>query len=120
MNKEIQWFCTSLGLIGNRDKNLSQFRIFVALIKAQQAGNELSSDMLARETELTRATVIHHLQKLESAGLIQEEHERYSLAVQNMQMLVQHLRVEMETSLKELEDVSKRIDERLGLHETRR
>lgn len=115
INKDLQYFCTSLGLVGNRDKNHSQFRIFIALVKARQGGQMLSSDNLAAETTLTRATVIHHLQKLEAAGIVTEEHERYRLTVENMEALVKHLRTEMDASLKELEMVSKRIDAKLGL-----
>ena len=115
INKDLQYFCTSLGLVGNRDKNHSQFRIFIALVKARQGGQMLSSDNLAAETTLTRATVIHHLSKLEAAGIVAEEHERYRLTVENMEALVKHLRTEMESSLKELETVSKRIDAKLGL-----
>jgi biotin operon repressor len=115
VNKDLQYLCAALGLVGNRDKNHSQFRIFVALVKARQGDRLLSSDNLALETDLTRATVIHHLQKLEAAGIVAEEHERYRLTVQNMEALVRHLRAEMEASLKELEAVSRRIDARLGL-----
>ncbi len=115
VNKEIQWFCTSLGLVGNRDKNLSQFRIFITLLRARQKNKMLSSDHIAAETDLTRATVIHHLSKLASSGLIVEEDERYKLAVNNMADLVKQLEADIATSMRELEDVSKRIDERLGL-----
>jgi predicted transcriptional regulator len=115
INKELQWFCTSLGLVGNRDKNLSTFRIFIVLLKARQKGNLLSSDSIAHETGLTRATVIHHLTKLASSGVVMEDHERYRLTVDNMEELVKHLHTEIEQSMRELEHVSKRIDEKLGL-----
>ena len=116
VNKDIQWFCTSLGLVGNRDRNLSTFRIFIALLKARQHNKMLSSDNLASETELSRATVIHHLNKLSSSGIVQEEQERYKLTVDNMQHLVDHLRQEMNESMKELEEMSRRIDAQLGLN----
>jgi len=115
INRELQWFCTSLGLVGNRDRNLSTYRIFVTLLKARQKHQLLSSDAIATETALNRATVIHHLNKLASSGLIQEEKERYGLAVDSMEDLVKHLQAEIERSMRELEQVSKRIDERLGL-----
>ena len=115
LNKEIQWFCTSLGLVGNRDRNLSTFRIFIALVKARQQDRMLSSDNIASEADLSRATVIHHLNKLAASGLVQEERERYKLAVDSMQELVKHLHGELEQSMKDLEEMSKRIDRELGL-----
>jgi predicted transcriptional regulator len=115
INKELQWFCTSLGLVGNRDKNLSTFRIFITLLRARQKDKMLSSDFIANETSLTRATVIHHLNKLASSGIVHEDHERYRLTVDSMEDLVRRLSKEIEESMRDLEQVSKRIDERLGL-----
>ncbi len=115
VNADLQWFCTSLGLVGNRDKNHSQFRIFIILLKAQQGGQGISSDTIAQATALSRATVIHHLAKLETAGMVAAEHDRYRLSVDSTSSLVQSLEEEMHRSLQELQEVSKRIDERLGL-----
>lgn len=115
INKDLQWFCTSLGLVGNRDKNLSTFRIFIVLLKASKANKELSSDNIAHDTDLSRATVIHHLGKLASSGIILEDHERYRLAVDNLEQLVQHLKAEIEHNIKDLEEISRRIDGQLGL-----
>ena len=115
VNKDLQWFCTSLGLVGNRDRNLSTFRIFISLLKASRQGRQLSSDNLAYETELSRATVIHHLNKLAASGIISEEHERYKLAVDNLEELVKHVRREIEQSMADLDEISRRIDEQLGL-----
>lgn len=115
LNRDIQWFCTSLGLVGNRDKNLSTFRIFVALLQARQKDQMLSSDNIAAEAALSRATVIHHLNKLAASGLVHEEHERYRLAVDSMEALVRHVQAEINVSLREMDAVSKRIDRQLGL-----
>ncbi len=116
VNTDLQWFCTSLGLVGNRDKNHSQFRIFIVLLKAQQGGQGISSDSIAGATTLSRATVIHHLTKLETAGIVAAEHDRYRLVVDSTRALVHSIEEEMRKSLQELEEVSKRIDERLGLN----
>ena len=115
VNKDLQWFCTSLGLVGNRDRNLSTFRIFITLLKASRQGKLLSSDNIAYETSLSRATVIHHLTKLSTSGIILEEHERYKLAVDNLEELVKHVKLEIAQSMADLEEISKRIDEQLGL-----
>lgn len=117
INRDLRWFCTSLGLVGNRDKNLSQFRIFIVLLKARQHNKQLSSDMLAQETDLTRATVIHHLSKLAASGIVLEEHERYRLIVNSMEELVSHLRKELDQGMQDLESISKRIDSELGLRQ---
>lgn len=115
VNKELQWFCTSLGLVGNRDKNLSTFRIFISLLKARQHDKMLSSDNIAYETQLSRATVIHHLNKLSGSGIVHEDHERYKLTVDSMQDLVLHVNKEIADSMRELDEMSKRLDKELGL-----
>lgn len=75
----------------------------------------LSSDNIASETNLSRATVIHHLSKLSNSGIIFEEHERYKLSVSNLEEMVKHLKLEIDQNMKDLEEISKRIDDQLGL-----
>lgn len=70
INQDLQWFSNSLGLFTERDKEKSCFRIFIELIKAAKNRISLTSDQLAQRTHLSRATIIHHLNKLIEAGIV--------------------------------------------------
>src|SRR3990167_11073730 len=64
INQELQWFGNSLGLFNLRDKDKSCFRVFIELLKAAKANMPLTSDELAYRLNLSRGTVIHHINKL--------------------------------------------------------
>src|SRR3990167_3267311 len=92
INDELQWFGTSLGLFGTRDKEKSCFRVFLELLKSAKRHHILSSDELAVRTNLSRGTVVFHLHKLMEAGLVVPTPEGYILRVNNLQAVVEQLR----------------------------
>ena len=65
VNEDLQWLCSSLGLFNIRDKENSLFRIFIELLKAAKKGIPISSDEIAHKLDLSRGTVVFHLNKKE-------------------------------------------------------
>ena len=61
VNSDLQWIGNSFGLFGNRDKDSSCFRIFIKLYRNARQSKYLSSDDIAEGLNLSRATVVHHL-----------------------------------------------------------
>jgi predicted transcriptional regulator len=114
INAELQYLAGSLGLFNQRDKDRSKFRIFIALLKAPKPAG-LSSDDLASQLSLTRATVIHHIGSLAQAGIVDYVAGRYVLRVATLEQLVARIRADVARTLEELEDVAKACDRELGL-----
>ena len=115
MNADIQWFCQTLGLFGMRDKNSSCFRIFIELLKAAKGNYPLASDDLAYKLDLSRGTVIHHLQRLIESGLVSIEDGKYVLRVSNLEDLVAEIKKDTERVFGDLKEMAKDIDKDLGL-----
>jgi predicted transcriptional regulator len=115
VNDELQWFGASLGLFSLRDKDKSCFRIFIILLKALKAGRGLSSDEIAQQTALSRATVIHHLNRLMDAGIVTTQRNQYALNVENLEELVDLVEGNLQKTMEGLRSVAKDIDKRLGL-----
>ena len=115
VNNDLQWFSRSLGLFGERDKEKSCFRVFVELLKASRRNKELTSDELALRSNLSRATVIHHLNKLMESGLVISEDNRYFLRVNNLEYLVDELRKDVLRTLDDIHSIAEELDEELGL-----
>ncbi len=115
VNRELQWFGTSLGLFNLRDRDSSCFRVFIELLKAAKLRNPLTSDELAARTELTRGTVVHHLNKLIDAGIVTSLRGKYMLRADTLKGLVEELQRDMETAFDNLKEISGRIDGKLGL-----
>jgi len=115
LNDELQWLGESLGLFHLRDKDKSCYRVFIALMKAAKAGIPLTSDELAKQTGLSRGTVIHHINKLIESGIVIPTRKRYMLRHNKLQFVIEELKRDMERAFHELEQAAKELDHVLGL-----
>ncbi len=115
VNEDLQYFGSSLGLFGLRDKDKSCYRIFLELLKAAKLKGGFSSDELAFRLNLTRGTVVHHLNKLMEAGIAINVKNRYYLREENLQIVVQAIKSDLEQSMDELTNLAKEIDDWMGL-----
>lgn len=114
VNEQLQWIGGSLGLFSPRDKDKSCFRIFITLLKSAKRGEELTSEALADQTGLTRGTVVHHLNKLMSSGLVESYRGKYVLRVRNLEDLTGKLQEDLEATIEGLKEVAAEIDRQLN------
>lgn len=115
LNKDLQNFSNSLGLFNDRDKEKSCFRVFIELIKATRRGRGISSDYIAERANLSRGTVVHHLNKLIDAGIIIPYKGKYMLRVRNLKALVKEVRQDLIDNFKALEEMAQDLDDELKL-----
>lgn len=115
INEKLQWFGGSLGLFGMRDKDKSCFRIFIVLLKGLKEEKPLSSDEIAEQTGLTRGTVVHHLNRLMSSGIVTAERRGYILKVDKLEHLVDIIKDNVDRAFENLKEVGKELDDKLGL-----
>ncbi len=120
MNEELQYFGSCIGLFSLRDKDKSKFRIFIALLKALKTHDGLSSDELAEQLGLSRATVIHHLKHLMDSNIAEENRGKYRLRNDNLEELLEEIRVDLNKTIDELKDSAKNIDQELSLNTPRK
>ncbi len=115
VNNKLQWLGSSLGLFNLRDKDRSCFRIFIELLKATKAKQPLSSDEIAYRLNLSRGTVVHHINKLIESGIVVTEGKKYVLRVDNLNALVDEIEKDLTRTCEELKGIAKDIDAWLGL-----
>lgn len=115
INEQLQWFGGSLGLFGMRDKDKSCFRVFIVLLKNLKEEGPISSDEIALRTGLSRGTVIHHINKLMSSGIVTSEKAGYQLKVDTLEDLVDLIKNNVDRAFANLKDVGKDLDRKLGL-----
>jgi len=115
LNEDLQWLSNSLGLFSERDKEKSCFRIFVELVKAARRGIIYSSDDLALRTNLSRGTVIHHLNRLIESGLVIYHNGKYILRVSNLETLIEEVKKDLLRVFDDLQTMASELDEELGL-----
>ena len=115
VNQELQWLGSSLGLFNLRDKDKSCFRVFMELLKSAKAHQTLSSDELASKLDLSRGTIIHHINRLIESGIVIHEGNTYTLRVDNLQSLINEVEKDLKRALEDLRDVAREIDAMLRL-----
>ena len=114
VNQELQWLGNSLGLFNLRDKDSSCFRVFITLVKRAKRNTPVTSDDVADRLNLSRGTVVHHLNKLRESGIVVKEKNGYLLREANLQDMIKDLQRDMEGVFSQLKDVAKEIDGKLG------
>ena len=115
INKDLQWFCDTLGMFESRDKDNCRYRMFIVLLNAMKNKHPMSSDEIADKVNLSRGTVVHHLNKMMDGGLIVSRKSRYMLRVNSLSSLIDELERDLLTSLEELRDTARKLDDRLEL-----
>lgn len=116
VNELLQWFGGTLGLFNLRDKDRSCFRIFVVLLKSvKQRPKGISSDEIAERTDLSRGTVVYHLNKLMEVGLVEEANNKYYLRFESLEEISESIRGEVNESFDSLSYIGRSLDEKLGL-----
>lgn len=117
LNQELQYLGQSLGLFSERDKDKSCFRIFIVLVKALKSQKRLTSDDIALQTQLTRGTVIHHLNRLMESGIVLNQKNYYMLSVDSIEELVEIVKNNVVKTFDNLKTTAKNIDKKLELKE---
>ena len=115
VNQELQWLGSSLGLFNLRDKDKSCFRLFIELLKSAKSHKTLTSDELAVKLDLSRGTIIHHINRLMESGLVIHEGNQYNLRVENLKSLIDEVEKDLKRACDDLKEVAKEIDGRLGI-----
>jgi len=115
VNEELKYLGSALGLFGIRDKDKSCYRIFLELLKAAKMGVGISSDELAYRLNLSRGTVVHHLNKLIETGIAINTKSRYYLREDNLKFVITRIKKDINESINELISIAQSIDNTIGL-----
>ncbi len=114
VNDALQWIGVSLGLVSLRDRDRSCFRIFIELLKMARLNSGLTSDELAEKLNLSRGTVVHHLNTLMERGIVSHVKNEYHLREKNLESLIDALNRDADSIWEELKRVSAYIDKFLN------
>lgn len=115
INDELKWFGLSIGLFNMRDKDKSCFRIFIELLKAAKKNSGFTSDQLAQKVGISRGTIVHHLNRLMSSGIVVYNGNVYTLSSPTLTEMTKRLEHDLLKTLKNLEKVTKHLDETLEM-----
>lgn len=114
-NAQLQWFARAFGLFNTRDKDRSCYRIFIEIIKVSKRERYISSEDLARRLNLSRGTVVHHLNKLLEVGLILSNRNKYMLRKESLSSLVDEIEKDSKRIFQHIREAGEGLDAKLSL-----
>lgn len=115
LTTDVEWVCCSLGFLRSRDEEKTATRILTSLLGASRDGGSLSSDEMARQIGVTRGAVVHHLNKLRSAGLVIRRENRYELRMRSLQMTLEEIEKDIARVLGDVKRIAREIDEAMSI-----
>ena len=115
LDSDINWFCESLGILSERDKNKTSVNIFKKIIRDSFGHKEVTVDKIADEKKISRTAVIHHLNIMKRAGLIIKEGSSFELRTRSLQKLIDEIELDIERSLDSIRQIAKDIDSEMML-----
>lgn len=103
-------FCRSLQIVTRRDTDGTVTTVIRTMLN-EYPKDLVGSSELAQKTNLNRVTVIHHLKRLEDAGIVQKDQRKYRLSPRGFSDLVQRMRQQTEEMFEEAQNLARKIDE---------
>ncbi|HLD83777.1 MAG TPA: winged helix-turn-helix transcriptional regulator [archaeon] len=114
-DQDMEWFCRSLGLLGNRDKNKTGMKIFVMLVEASKENRAVDADNIAKKVKITRTAVLHHVKAMESEGLVDRRNGDFGLRAHNFQSLVDEIEKDMLRAFDSIREIAEDMDSRMNM-----
>lgn len=114
-HSDLEWVCRTFGFLESRDKKKTAYYIFKALVEATVHDNGLTSDELAEKLDLTRGTMVHHLNKLMKSGLVIFHEGKYKLRERSLSSTIEEIQRDISRIFENLFSVTETLDRTLGL-----
>ncbi len=117
---ELKSFLEGVGVISERDVDETVADVFDNFLKAyqefkQQGIQGVRSGEVAKRSGINRTTCIHHLQRLERAGLLNKEDDYYLLKQDSFESLFDEMKKQMLESMNEMEALARKLDNNFRL-----
>ncbi len=115
VKSDIDFICRSFGYFTQRDKNSTAGRIFRLLVKETAGETDgLTSDQIAEKLDVSRGTIVYHLNSFIAAGLVVRERNTYRLRSQSLQKSIEEIRQDTQRIFNEMLKIAQAIDDELG------
>jgi len=114
-DSDIEWISTCFGFTVPRDKQKTAAKIFAALVEAIRGGDITTSDELAEKVGVTRAAVVHHLNRMMGSGLVIRRHGGYRLRMQSIEGTITEVQRDITRIFENLRRVAREIDQAMNI-----
>jgi DNA-binding MarR family transcriptional regulator len=106
---ELVSLCRKMRLMSERDTDATLPQVLKVMM-LRSRGQPVGGSELSELSGINRITIIHHLKRLENAGLVQRQESKYVLRVQSAEEMLLRFREEMERHFQEMDEMAREID----------
>ncbi len=115
LEKEFEWLCKSLGFFEPIDRDKTASEIFLEVVKATEENRPLTSSQLAECVEMSRGSVVNHLNNLQRSGLVVRHGRSYLARSRSMVRTIEEIEEDIDRIFAKMKKTAKEIDEEFGL-----
>ncbi len=109
--KIIKWFCIVFGLSDEEEKNNIETQILKKFImNAENRNNGITSSDLKFNKPIPKSTVIYHLNRFISSGLIIKKGRKYYLRATNLLKAIEEIEYDINKEFKKMLDIALDFD----------
>jgi predicted transcriptional regulator len=115
VDKELDWLCNCLGFFEPIDREKTAASVFKEIIKGAERSKPLTSTALAKRVEMSRGSVINHLNNMLRSGLVVREGRFYMPRSRSMFRTIEEIEEDIERIFQRMKKTAKEIDEEFGI-----
>lgn len=113
IDSELASLCKMMRIMSDRDTDGTLPQV-LKIMMVEGKGKPVGGSDLSRISGINRITIIHHLGRLEDAGLVRRSEGKYILKVQSAEDMLMEFRKEMERHFSEMDEMAREIDEQFA------
>jgi len=113
--EEFEWLCQSLGFYEPIDKEKTASSIFKVMLAAADKGQALTSTAIADSVNMSRGSVLNHLNNLMRSGLVVKAGRYYMLRSRSMLRTIEEIQEDVERIFLKMKRTAQEIDHELGV-----
>lgn len=115
IDNDIEWICSCLGFFEEIDREKTASSVFKELVAATEKKKRLSSTELAKRVEMSRGSVINHLNRLQRAGLVVKQGRFYFSRSRSLFRTIREIEEDIDRIFSHMEETAKKIDKKFGI-----
>ncbi len=115
LDKELEWICMSLGFFEPIDREKTAAALFKEVVRAAEKSRPVTSTALAKRVDMSRGSVINHLNRLQRSGLVVREGRFYLPRSKSIFRTVQEIEEDIDRIFQKMKETARQIDEEFGI-----
>ena len=112
---ELDWICQSLGFFEPIDRDKTASAIFKELLQISNKQKAMSSTLLSERLNMSRGSIINHLNNLQRAGLIVRQGRYYYPRSKSISRTIAEIEEDIDRVFQKMKKAAQEIDKEMGV-----